>query len=95
MGLKNKLGIGAFVVLGTAVSVGLFVGSLKLLDEKINRDEEMAMVYQILDKDRNGKLSEDEKEAYYKVTGFNPGLHSITSPSRDDMKTFLSLYTSK
>jgi hypothetical protein len=95
MSLKKKLGLGALVTIGTGLVVGGFVYGLKNLRDCIFYEEEKDMVYQILDKNKNGKLSEEEKAEYYKLMGFNPGLHSIDSPSRDDLKTFLDFYMKK
>jgi Ca2+-binding EF-hand superfamily protein len=95
MVLKNKLGIGAFIVAGTAITVGGFVGSMKILDDIIHRDEERAITYQLLDKDRNGKIDSEEMKVFFDTIGKNPYPCSLNSMSRDDLRTFLNFYDGK
>jgi|WetSurMetagenome_2_1015567.scaffolds.fasta_scaffold87653_4 hypothetical protein len=95
MGLIKKLETAAVIAVGTIASVGICLYGIKVLNDQINYDEKKAIVYQILDKDRKNGLSDEEKDVYFKATGFNPALHSISSPPEKDLDYFLKSYLNR
>lgn len=95
MGLIKKIAKGAVIFAATGIIVGAFVYGLKNLKESIGYEEEKDMVTQILDTNRDRKLSQEEMQVFFDNIGLEPYANSLNSVLKKDIRVFLDNYTPK
>jgi hypothetical protein len=87
MNLFEKIGEGVVILAVTGAVVYGTLAYLKWTSDCVHYQEEIAVTKQILDVNRNGKVSNEEDAVFSKITG-----KSFDKSSRDDVRRFLSAY---
>lgn len=86
----------ALISLGVSIGlIGVLTGgitSAKAIEDRVNYNRARSKVEQILDADKNGKLSENEIKRFYDETGLSPYNALFKSVSRKDLEKFASHY---
>jgi hypothetical protein len=95
MNLIKKILYTATIIAGTGIGVMGMLYGLDALKKSVEYDEEKLMVYQILDKNKDRKLSNEEKRVFNDVTGISPYNHTFNSASSKELSLFLKNYLSK